>query len=330
MQAGAAPLATAIAFYYGLAITLFLSVPHIALPSPLCHSLFLLHPFRPYLVMSFFLVADLQVETKKLARCLSSLHRFMTAAETLLNSIRGLSRYQFRQESAKIVTLIEIARATLLKMDIKLYTFSPCNSQLRPYKTIYLDILRALKERQNDISDSVRKGRIDTLLQPFSAWLVVSSSDNSSKASSPSASPPLSLRLSSLHKTIHHECPTRTKRSPPVSSDSSMPPPSKLPWQYESSSQSFTSANTTRLTGRGRKLERTKSFSYARTRSPPRQWRPMPCPDDLVEVAHDDDMESVPIPTFPVPPSRRNFGIFCTGLKSSYQRGERTGRNAGI
>ena len=202
MQAGAAPLATAIAFYYGLAIALFLSVPHIALPSPLSRSLFLLHPFRPCFVMSFFIVADLQVETKELARCLSSLHRFMTAAETLLNSIRALSRYKFRQQSAKVrvsplflqshrqfissfsdchtdrgnlfyhlpvIALrahiyplrlfpLKIARATLLKMDIKLYTFSPCTSQLRPYKTIYLDILRALKERQNDVSDSIRKG----------------------------------------------------------------------------------------------------------------------------------------------------------------------------
>lgn len=279
--------------------------------------------------MSFFLVADLQVETKELARCLSSLHRFMTAAETLLNNIRALSRYQFRQQSAKIVTLIEIARATLLKMDIKLYTFSPCTSQLRPYKTIYLDILRALKERQNDVSDSIRKGRIDTLLQPFSSWLVVSSGNASSETSLPSASPPLSLRPSSLYKTIHHECPARTRRSSPAPSDSSMPPPSKLPWQYESSSQSCTLANS-RLAGRGRKLERTKCFSYARTRSPPRQRCPMPCPDDLVEVEHDDDMESVPIPIFSVPPSRRNFGIFCTGSKSSYQRGKCTGRNAGI
>ena len=59
---------------------------------------------------------------------------------------------------ADIYPSLKIARATLLKMDIKLYTFSPCNLQLRPYKTIYLDILRALKERQNDVSDSVRKG----------------------------------------------------------------------------------------------------------------------------------------------------------------------------
>jgi hypothetical protein len=50
--------------------------------------------------------------------------------------------------------VFQISRATLIRAGIKLHLFTSCTPALQNYKKLYFDILRALRERQELISDS--------------------------------------------------------------------------------------------------------------------------------------------------------------------------------
>jgi hypothetical protein len=50
--------------------------------------------------------------------------------------------------------VFQIARTTLTRAGLKLYSFTSCVPALRNYKTVYFDTLRALQERQEAIVDS--------------------------------------------------------------------------------------------------------------------------------------------------------------------------------
>jgi hypothetical protein len=52
------------------------------------------------------------------------------------------------------LVLFQISRATLTRAGIKLHLFTSCTPTLRNYKTLYFDILRALRERQEVIVNS--------------------------------------------------------------------------------------------------------------------------------------------------------------------------------
>jgi hypothetical protein len=57
-------------------------------------------------------------------------------------------------ESKRASFVFQISRATLIRAGIKLHLFTSCTPALQNYKKVYFDILRALRERQDLISDS--------------------------------------------------------------------------------------------------------------------------------------------------------------------------------
>ncbi|KAI0298474.1 hypothetical protein B0F90DRAFT_705314 [Multifurca ochricompacta] len=143
--------------------------------------------------MSVDTVVDLRHRAGQLAHRLGSLSHFLSAAHELLDIIHLLSSEILLQHSRKVVTLVEISRATLSRAGIKLHLFTSCSPALLNYKTLYFDILRALRERQDVIvnNDNLKGGkhlpcgshyyrhshaatdRVSRLLMPLSTWLVI-------------------------------------------------------------------------------------------------------------------------------------------------------------
>jgi hypothetical protein len=127
-----------------------------------------------------------------------------------------------------------------MRAGIKLHLFTSCSPALQNYKTLYFDILRALRERQSLIptSDNLRgtdvclvglivagshaaADRVSRLLMPLSTWLVVHRGDSSPvtplspsvAASSPrdvSSSPP----TETLQTPETSQTPRKTIRTP--------------------------------------------------------------------------------------------------------------------
>ncbi|KAA1474171.1 hypothetical protein DENSPDRAFT_840733 [Dentipellis sp. KUC8613] len=117
--------------------------------------------------MSLYPVADLQTHAGELAQRLISLRDFSSAAHELLATVRTLASDLVRRHTKKIVTLVEISRFTLTRAGINLYEFAYCRPEMREYKSVYFDILRALRERQADIDqDAVECTRLFLSLSP--------------------------------------------------------------------------------------------------------------------------------------------------------------------
>jgi hypothetical protein len=66
--------------------------------------------------------------------------------------------------------VFQIARTTLTRAGIKLYSFTSCTPALRNYKALYFDILRALQERQEVIADSENL-RGSEIISPLIVWV---------------------------------------------------------------------------------------------------------------------------------------------------------------
>ncbi|KAI9450817.1 hypothetical protein BJY52DRAFT_1300843 [Lactarius psammicola] len=261
-------------------------------------------------------VVDLRQRAGELAQRLGSLSHFLSAAHELLDIIRHLSSEILLRHSRKIVTLVEISRATLTRAGLKLHLFTSCTPALRNYKTVYFDILRALQERQEVIvnSDDL-KDRVSRLLLPLSTWLVIHRKDSPSMVpSSVPVSPNVDTTPSpppeaSKVRTISVNRPSAIAHPVPAPEEL-MPPPTSLPHRFQQSPS--TSPRGLPLILQPDANQRSGVIRMARTRSP----RPVP-------LAEPELMEQPPeLAAGPVVMPRRTqrFGIFCTGASGSGTR----------
>jgi hypothetical protein len=118
-----------------------------------------------------------------------------------------------------------------MRAGIKLHLFTTCSPALRHYKTLYFDILRALRECQSLIStsDNLRgtdiclvgliivagshaaADRVSRLLMPLSTWLVVHRGD------SPPVTPLSPSVAASPRRDASSSPPTETSQTPETS-----------------------------------------------------------------------------------------------------------------
>ncbi|KAI0270521.1 hypothetical protein BC834DRAFT_861848 [Gloeopeniophorella convolvens] len=260
--------------------------------------------------MSVDTVVDLRQQAGDLARRLGSLHLFISAAQELLGIVRRLNSEILQRHNRKIVTLVEISRTTLTRAGVKLHLFTSCSPALENYKSLYFDILRALRDRQEVIIDGDNlKDRVSRLLMPLSTWLVIRRGDSSSASSSSAPgspntdmtpSPPLqAAALPTNADTRRHYELARPARPP----EELMPPPPSLPRRFQQPSPS--------AAARGRPLLRVDNGAspgavrMARTRIP----RSLPLP--RVELESENQPEVAP--SVLAPRRTQRFGIFCTG-----------------
>ncbi|KAH9970011.1 hypothetical protein BGW80DRAFT_1208735, partial [Lactifluus volemus] len=262
-------------------------------------------------------VIDLRQWAGKLAYHLGSLNRFISAAQELLDIIHHLNSEILLRHSRKIVTLVEISRATLIRAGIKLHLFTSCTPALQNYKKLYFDILRALRERQELISDSDNlKERVNRLLMPLSTWLVIHRGNSpppmpfspNETASSMSSSPPPDASQAPGKIVRRHSAAAHGVSDLEPAPEELMPPPPSLPHRFQQ-----LSSTTPRGWGLVQPDNNTDSglIRMARTRSPPT----LPCADTGPPT---EPPEVMP----PVIALRRTqrFGIFCTATKGSSAR----------
>jgi len=258
-------------------------------------------------------VVDLRQWAGELAYRLGSLSHFMAAARELLDIIHHLSSEILLRHGRKIVTLVEISRATLTRAGLKLHLFTSCSSALQNYKTLYFDLLRALRGRRELISNSDNlKDRVSRLLIPLSTGLVIHPGD-SPLVTSPSVAASSDRDVPSSSPPEAAQAPRKTVRRPSVGDpapapEELMPPPSSLPHRFRQPPS---------ITPRGWGLLQADSdpgsgsIRMARTRSP----RPLHCVDP-------EPPEEPPDVVRPVIAQRRTqrFGIFCTAANGSGAR----------
>jgi len=259
-------------------------------------------------------VVDLRQRAGELAQRLGSLGHFLSASHELLDIIRHLSSEILLRHSRKIVTLVEISRATLTRAGLKLHLFTSCTPALRNHKTLYFDILRALRERQEVIINGDNlKDRVGRLLMPLSTWLVIHRKDSPSIVPS---SVPLSTNVdmtpspppeASNGRTISVNRPSTTAHPLPAPEEL-MPPPTSLPHRFQQSPS--TSPRGRPLILQSDPNQRSGVIRMARTRSP----RPV-----LVEEPELMETPPAAIPIV-VPRRTQRFGIFCTGASGSGAR----------
>ncbi|KAK0237101.1 hypothetical protein EDD85DRAFT_597743 [Armillaria nabsnona] len=82
----------------------------------------------------------------QLSHRLSSVDSYVEAACELLCCSR-FSPQEFQDHCTKILELVEISRDTLLRLDVRLYSFCSCPPYYQPLKGVYYDLLRMLKYR---------------------------------------------------------------------------------------------------------------------------------------------------------------------------------------
>ncbi|KDQ55941.1 hypothetical protein JAAARDRAFT_195186 [Jaapia argillacea MUCL 33604] len=245
--------------------------------------------------MSLFPVAvDPQARAVELAKHLASLVYFLEAAQELLKC-GELTQAEFSHQAKKIVTLIEIARATLTRAGIKLYTFTSCPDALTAYKVAYFELLKMLQAQRIHIHDPVLRRRADRLLFPLSSRFVIGKDSQPSRnhsANSPRSQPfPLPRRpVSSPQYTDFHFCAADDLRG----LSSMMPPPDAFPRRPPRSEKHITLSIP----------EQVRELSRSPLRRPMSQGE--------VDDAAGDDSD---IPYRP--PPRRKFGIFCTAKSPS-------------
>jgi len=253
-------------------------------------------------------VVDLRQRAGELAQRLGFLGHFLSAAHELLDIIRHLSSEILLLHSRKIVTLVEISRATLTRAGIKLHLFTSCTPTLRNYKTLYFDLLRALRERQEVIVNSDNlQDRVNRLLMPLSTWLVIHRRDSPSMV--PSGPMSTNVDTTPSPPPVSANRPSATAHPVPAPEEL-MPPPTSLPHRFQQSPST---------SPRGRPLilqpdhnQPSGVIRMARTRSP----RPV-----LLEEPKIMELPPEPVASPIIMPRRtQRFGIFCTGASGGVAR----------
>ncbi|KAH9984301.1 hypothetical protein BJV77DRAFT_199546 [Russula vinacea] len=283
-------------------------------------------------------VVDLRQRAGDLAHRLGYLSHFMPAAQELLDIIHHLSSEILLRHNRKIVTLVEISRATLSRAGLKLYSFTSCVPALRNYKTLYFDILRALRERQDVIVDCDNlRDRVSRLLMPLSTWLVIHQGDASSATpfSTPAslnrdATPPLPPEKFQLQhrKSSHIQRPPATAQPATAAPEELMPPPSSLPHRFQQPPS--TTPRGWHLLQADHTNQTSGVIRMARTRTPrtppPCAADPQPDPGLEPETRLAVAWAEPPTPP-PVIAQRRSqrFGIFLTAANGGASGGRRRG-----
>ncbi|KAI0052400.1 hypothetical protein FA95DRAFT_1675101 [Auriscalpium vulgare] len=261
------------------------------------------------------LVVDIQTAAGDLAHRLSSLRHFISAGQDLLDSIRLLRSEILSRQCKKVVTLAEISRATLSRVGIKLHLFTSCPPVLQQFKSLYFDILRALRERLDVFVGANLKDRVKRLLLPLSSWMVIRRADGppasarvQTRPARPSASP---YHLAAVPFPRADQS-TQRRSSPALAT--SMPPPPSLPRRNRQSPDPDRHSSVVRLDLFPELVVHTRS---------PRRHTP-------ASSTEQDDRENDPAIVSDLVtvqrPTPRRFGIFCTGGNAALAKTERRNR----
>lgn len=288
-------------------------------------------PSPPSLLMPVDTLVDLRQRAGDLAHRLGYLSHFIPAARELLDIIHHLSSEILLRHNRKIVTLVEISRATLTRAGLKLYPFASCIPALRNYKAVYFDILRALQKRQDVIVDCDNlRDRVSRLLMPLSTWLVIHKEDSTSATpfSNPASlnrdvtTPPTPPEM--FH--LQHGKSSPIRRPPPAAHSTTaapeelMPPPSSLPHRFQQPPS--TTPRGWHLLQADHSNQTPGAIRMARTRIP---RPPPPCEEPELEPEPDTRLgvtQAEPPPP-PIITQRRSqrFGIFLTAANGGASGG---------
>ncbi|VDB94048.1 unnamed protein product [Peniophora sp. CBMAI 1063] len=204
------------------------------------------------------MTVDLETHAGELASRLSTLRQFKTAAEELLLMLRReVHSDAFRMRTRKIVTLIEIARATLSRAGVRLYSFASCAPALLPLKELYFELLRELRAQRSAITEVNVQARADKLLVPLSSCIIVH------RASTGDTDQTDILQVSVIPPAPSQSGPSKSASMPPPPVPASPPARGRKPLSPSQSLASPTLASFQR------------PRLYARTRTPRRKDAPM-------------------------------------------------------
>ncbi|KIP06380.1 hypothetical protein PHLGIDRAFT_119008 [Phlebiopsis gigantea 11061_1 CR5-6] len=238
---------------------------------------------------------NLRHAAMNLAHRLSSLRDFIPAANELI-TCNDLPPEDVKRHCRKIVTLIEIARATLTQSGIKLHQHSSCIPALARHKLAYFNMLRMLQQQRHLMQeDQPFQDRVNRLLLPLATNLRAAPSEDTAQLpsgrnglSSVAGVPSSSLRVPTVA--------TQRRRLSKAGSaaDGQMLPPDVLlrrPVKTLDPSTWKTATPSTNLAQRGR------------------QWMEASY-DEGEDGSDEEENESRPVVLHH---PRRRFGIFCTG-----------------
>ncbi|TFY70782.1 hypothetical protein EVG20_g2239 [Dentipellis fragilis] len=246
--------------------------------------------------MSLYPVADLQTHAGELAQRLISLPDFSSAAHELLATLRTLASDL-------------ISRFTLTRAGINLYEFAYCRPEMRQYKSVYFDILRALRDRQADIDQDA----VELLTRVPARRSLQAIIKSAHHASLHPAGPHLSLeRCTSAH----------IMQAPLPGVKLAHAPTALAPARVQSRRARRPRQRLDRPAAETRLLARTRS---------PRRGSAWPADPDS-ENNSDSDVEGnddAPVIFLQRPSRPRQFGIFCRGATRGHiRRGRIIGRGA--
>ncbi|KAG1816803.1 uncharacterized protein BJ212DRAFT_1576961 [Suillus subaureus] len=80
--------------------------------------------------------------------------------------------YELQRYGRKIISLIEVARSTLKRLQVELYLFVACSVALLPFKSAYFKLLLFIERRKHAFGSDLDK-RISRLLDPLYSRFVV-------------------------------------------------------------------------------------------------------------------------------------------------------------
>ncbi|KAI0339066.1 hypothetical protein BDW22DRAFT_1347928 [Trametopsis cervina] len=260
------------------------------------------------------LSANFRLTAMDLARRLSFLQHYVSAAHELVLRFEQLQPRELRRHTRKIVALIEISRQTLLRCGLRLYHFAACPPALSQHKCRFFDLLRTLKQQRRfmDNSEHELRGRIDRLLLPLSSNLRIASTEDTaahpsyySKSVGLVSPPPSPVSLPSTSRSGYTAVNTVSRGYASSDTEGKMLPPDVL--MSRSSKRRIHRIQQPvqvggNVFGRAPETRQHNEPSAAATDAPP----------------EDVEAESSHLPRL-VAPSRRRFGIFCTS-KAGHRR----------
>ncbi|EIN05264.1 hypothetical protein PUNSTDRAFT_137949 [Punctularia strigosozonata HHB-11173 SS5] len=114
-------------------------------------------------------VLDQNEEVIDVAYRLSSLSYFLEAVRSLSRLLQSAPpNLPARQK--KVITLVEVARRTLLRAGVVLHTFAACPPHLEGHKRAYLELLTHLNAIKPTVTPDALRGKF---LQAISSWLTL-------------------------------------------------------------------------------------------------------------------------------------------------------------
>lgn len=107
-----------------------------------------------------------------IAHRLSSLGKFLEAAEHLLRRNDLFTDEVVKHHGRKLLAIVEVARTTLTRVGLKLHLFTSCSAKHHPFKSAYFKMLVLLRQHRAEFPVELLD-RVDRLLLPLTTRLSI-------------------------------------------------------------------------------------------------------------------------------------------------------------